>query len=336
MSFQKSESITKGDLAQYYDAVAPFLPLAHAARHLLSIVRCSFRHRRKLLLDNVTQGKGSGPDVHPFPFESKGKKFEYLYIDDERGLLELVQMGAIEIHPWGAAVDSIDKPDRMIFDLDPAPDVPFDTVKLAAQDLRQRLRKHKLESTLKVTGGKGLHIIVPLDAQDPWDAVKGFASSLAHEMAEDAPDAYVATMNKAKRVGKIFIDYLRNEPTATSIADYSVRARPGAPVAVPVDWSELKQLKSADEFRIKDVLRRLEKKVAKKPPKSAKLRQPLALNSGLCLSSSESSLPACRASCSARDRHRLLAPRDLFPAAQTSASLFMLFHHLVDFSFARA
>ena len=262
-------TITKGDLAEYYAAVAPFV-LAHVARHPLSIVRCPSGIDGDCFYQR-DPGKGLGLDVHAFPFDSKGKKFEYLYIDDEKGLIELVQMGAIEIHPWGSSIDSVDRPDRMVFDLDPAPDVPFEAVKLAAQDLRERLKKKKLESTLKVTGGKGLHVIVPLEAKDTWAGVKEFASSLAHEMAEDAPGAYVATMNKAKRVGKIFVDYLRNEATSTSIADYSVRARPGAPVAVPIEWGELKRLKSADEFRIKDVLRRLDQKGFK----SSKVRQSL-------------------------------------------------------------
>ena len=145
----------------------------------------------------------------------------------------------------------------MIFDLDPAPEVPFEAVKLAAQDLRQRLRRKGLESTLKCTGGKGLHVTVPLAGKDKWPAVKSFAGSLADEMVEAAPEAYVATMSKAKRTSKIFIDYLRNDYTATAIADYGVRARPGAPVALPLDWKELKTLKSASQFTMKDVLKRL-------------------------------------------------------------------------------
>ena len=169
-------------------------------------------------------------------------------------------MGAIELHPWGAPVDAIDYPDRMIFDLDPAPDVPFEAVKLAAQDLRQRLQHKGLESVLKCTGGKGLHVTVPLAGKDKWPVVKSFAASLAEEMVAATPEAYVATMSKAKRTGKIFIDYFRNDYTATAIADYAVRARPGAPVALPLDWKELKGLKSASQFTMKDVLKRLKNK----------------------------------------------------------------------------
>jgi bifunctional non-homologous end joining protein LigD len=196
----------------------------------------------------------------PYRFEHKGRNYEYLYIENEKGLLELVQMGAIEIHPWAAAIDAIDYPERLIFDLDPAPDVPFAALKLAAEDLRQRLLRKGLESVLKATGGKGLHVTVPLAGKDKWPLVKSFAAGVAREMAASAPETYIATMSKAKRSGKIFVDYLRNDYTATSIADYAVRARPGAPVAVPLEWKELKSLQSANEFTMKDVSRRLKSK----------------------------------------------------------------------------
>jgi bifunctional non-homologous end joining protein LigD len=160
-------------------------------------------------------------------------------------------------------VDAIDYPDRMIFDLDPAPEVPFEALKLAAQDLKQRLQYKGLQSALKCTGGKGLHVTVPLAGKDKWPAVKSFAGSLAEEMVTAAPEAYVATMSKAKRTGKIFIDYFRNDYTATAVADYGVRARPGAPVALPIDWKELKNLQSADQFTMKDVLQRVKSKQGK-------------------------------------------------------------------------
>jgi len=169
-------------------------------------------------------------------------------------------MGAIEIHPWGASIDSIDYPDRLIFDLDPAPDVPFKALKLAAKDLRRRLKQKGLESFLKCTGGKGLHVTVPLAGKDKWSDVKSFSAAVAGEMVVDAPQAYVATMSKTKRRAKIFVDYFRNDYTATSIADYSVRARPGAPVAVPLEWQEIKGLKSASQFTLQDVLKRLKNK----------------------------------------------------------------------------
>ncbi len=249
--------ITKGELAEYYAAVAGLM-LPQIARHPLSLLRCPSGVDKQCFFQR-NPGKGLGDDVRPFEFRNKGKTYEYLYIEDERGLLELIQMGAVELHPWGASVDSIDCPDRMIFDLDPAPELPFEALKLAAQDLRQRLHSKGLESALKCTGGKGLHVTVPLSAKDSWAIVKGFAAALADEMVAAAPEAYVATMSKAKRTGKIFIDYFRNDYTATAIADYAVRARPGAPVALPIDWKELKDLKSASQFTMKDVLARLKR-----------------------------------------------------------------------------
>ena len=221
-------------------------------------------------------GKGLGADVKPFVFRHQGKKNEYLYIEDEKGLLEVVQMGAIELHPWGAPIDAIDYPDRMIFDLDPAPDVPFDAVKLAAQDLRKRLERKGLESLLKTTGGKGLHITVALAGKDKWPAVKTFAAALADEMVAAAPQAYIATMSKAKRSSKIFIDYFRNDYTATAIADYAVRARPGMPVAAPLEWKELKTLKSASQFTMADVLKR----VKGKSPRAEDTPEPPAILNG--------------------------------------------------------
>jgi bifunctional non-homologous end joining protein LigD len=266
--------ITKGDLAEYYAAVAPFM-LPRISRHPLSLLRCPAGIDRQCFYQR-NPGKGLGPDVHPFKFRHKGKNYEYLYIEDEKGLLELVQMGSIEIHPWGASIDAIDRPDRLIFDLDPAPDVPFEAIKLAAQDLRQRLKRKGLESMLKCTGGKGLHVTVPLASKDEWPDVKSFAAAVANEMVDGVPEAYIATMSKTKRRGKIFVDYFRNDYTATAIADYAVRARPGAPVALPLEWKELDTLKSASQFTMKDVLKRLDRKNPLARSKEKGQRIPLA------------------------------------------------------------
>jgi bifunctional non-homologous end joining protein LigD len=253
--------VTKGELAEYYAAVAPYM-LPRIVRHPISLLRCPSGIGNSCFYQR-NPGRGLGADVKPFKFKHKGKSYEYLYIEDAKGLIEIVQMGAIEIHPWGASIDDIDHPDRLIFDLDPAPDVPFEAVKLGAQDLRQRLESKGLESMLKCTGGKGLHVTVPLAEKDEWAAVKAFGTALAQEMVAAAPSAYVATMAKAKRNGKIFIDFFRNDYTATAIADFAVRARPGAPVALPISWKELDGLESASQFTMKDVLARLKRK---KPP----------------------------------------------------------------------
>lgn len=250
--------VTKGELAEYYAGVASFI-LPQIINRPLSLMRCPAGIGGECFFQR-NPGRGLGADIKPFAFKHKGKSYEYFYIEDKKGLLEAVQMGAIELHPWGAPVDAIDYPDRLIVDLDPAPDVPFEAVKLAAQDLRQRLQHKALESVLKCTGGKGLHVTVPLAGKDKWPVVKSFAASLAEQMVAATPQAYVATMSKAKRTGKIFIDYFRNDYTATAIADYAVRARPGAPVALPLDWKELKGLKSGSQFTMKDVLKRLKNK----------------------------------------------------------------------------
>jgi bifunctional non-homologous end joining protein LigD len=255
--------VTKGEVAEYFAAVASLI-LPQIERHPLSLLRCPSGIDGECFFQR-NPGKGLGADIRTFDFRHKGKKYEYLYIEDEKGLIEVIQMGSIELHPWGAKVDAIDYPDRMIFDLDPAAELPFEAVKLAAQDLRQHLRRKGLESVLKCTGGKGLHVTVPLAGKDKWQKVKAFAGSVADEMVAATPEAYIATMSKAKRTGKIFIDYFRNDYTATAIADYSVRARPGTPVALPLDWKELKTLKSGNQFTMKEVLKRIRSKGAKVP-----------------------------------------------------------------------
>lgn len=264
--------VTKGELAEYYAGVAPLI-LPQIINRPLSLLRCPSGIGGECFFQR-NPGRGLGADIKPFAFKHKGKKYEYFYIENEKGLLEVVQMGAIELHPWGAPVDAIDYPDRMIFDLDPAPDVPFEAVKLAAQDLRQHLKHKGLDSVLKCTGGKGLHVTVPLAGKDKWPVVKSFAASLAEEMVAATPQAYVATMSKAKRTGKIFIDYFRNDYTATAIADYAVRARPGAPVALPLDWRELKGLTSGSQFTMKDALKRLKNKKTRFIPRPKAQRIP--------------------------------------------------------------
>lgn len=251
-------NVTKGDLAEYYAVVAPYI-LADIANHPVSMLRCPEGTKGECFFQR-NPAKGMGPHIHPFDWKYKNNQHGYLYVDDAQGLLELVQMNGIEIHPWGATIDKIDYPDRIVFDFDPAPDVPFEAVKLAALDARQRLHNIGLESFLKCTGGKGLHVVVPLAQKQDWSIIKPFARAFAEKMAADTPEAYIATMSKAKRTGKIFIDYLRNDYTSTSIADYAVRARPGAPVAVPLEWSELKTLSAGNQFTLRDVIKRVQKK----------------------------------------------------------------------------
>jgi bifunctional non-homologous end joining protein LigD len=212
-----------------------------------------------------------GADVYPFVWTYKGSSYKYIYVKDVKGVMEMIQMGVIEIHPWGATIDNIHTPDRLIFDLDPDLSVPFSEVRKAALEVKNRLHKIGLHSYLKCTGGKGLHVVVPLAPTSRWDEVKGWASVLAHHMVEQAPDQYVATITKSKRKGKILIDFFRNDYTATSIASYSLRARPGAPVAVPLEWRELPRLKSGNQFDMHTVLKRIKRQRLQEEPPTQRL-----------------------------------------------------------------
>ncbi len=177
----------------------------------------------------------------------------------ERGWWNSSRWARLNCTP-GARVENIDHTDRLIFDLDPAENVPFEAVKLAARDLKRRLEAKGLTCYLKCTGGKGLHASVLLDETSTWAEVKSFSAAIAGEMVQDAPDAYEATTCKEKRQGKILVDYFSSDYTATAIADFAVRARPSGPVAVPLEWSELGKMRAANQFTIADVLKRLKRK----------------------------------------------------------------------------
>jgi bifunctional non-homologous end joining protein LigD len=186
-----------------------------------------------------------------------------MYIDDMPGLVGLAQLGTLEIHTWGSHVAKVEKPDVMVFDLDPDVGLPWERVALAAFALRRRLDDIGLTSFVKTTGGKGLHVVVPVTPRLEWDEFKDATRVISERMVKDDPSAYTTNMSKAARRGKIFIDFLRNGRNATYIAPYSPRARPGAPVAVPITWEELAEGVDPAAFTIRTV-----------PPRIAKVRDP--------------------------------------------------------------
>lgn len=230
-------AFTKGDVADYYRSVAKWL-LPELAGRPLSLVRCPDGTRGDCFFQKH-HADSLGDDVHAVELEQKSGREQYLYIDDIEGVIDLVQMNTLEFHPWGARVDDPEQPDRMVFDLDPRDGVRWADVVAAARDVRDKLRRAGLQSFVRLTGGKGLHVVVPIARGPSWDEVHGFCGAFADAMAERAPERYVATMSKARRPGKIFIDWLRNARGSTSVASWSLRARKGAPVAVPLRWDDL-------------------------------------------------------------------------------------------------
>ncbi len=190
-----------------------------------------------------------------FPdFEESGA---YLTLTGTPGLIALVQMGVLEIHPWGCRTDRPERPDRIIFDLDPGEGTSFRDVVQAAKEVRAFLAGFDLKSFTKTTGGKGLHVVLPVARRYTWAQAKDFAKGVAERMSEAAPDRYLTRISKAERKGRIFIDYLRNDPTSTAVAPYSTRARPGAPVSTPLHWDELSARLDPAKFNVSTVPQRL-------------------------------------------------------------------------------
>ncbi|MBX6324383.1 MAG: non-homologous end-joining DNA ligase, partial [Rhodospirillaceae bacterium] len=225
------QGTTKRALADYYAAVASSM-LPHVRRRPITLLRCPAGRRRKCFYQRHA-GSGVPPPLSEADipgFETSGA---YLYVAGIEGLIALVQMGVLEIHLWNAKVDRPDRPDRIVFDLDPGEGAGFADIAAAARTLRDVLDGMGLASFLKTTGGKGLHVVLPIARRHAWAEAKAFARGVAEAIAADAPTRYLVRQSKAERRGRIFIDYLRNDPTATAVAPYSTRARPGAPAAPP-------------------------------------------------------------------------------------------------------
>ena len=248
---------TKYELAAFYHAAAERL-LAIAGKRPLSLMRCPQGLAGQCFFQKHA-GKGFPDTLKQIDIEERdGDVQPYLYISSRPGFVAAAQMGTIEFHIWGSRVDRLEKPDRLVFDLDPDESLTFSQVRDAAVTVKTLLEQIGLRATPLLTGGKGIHVCVPLKRFTNWETLKIFARTVAELLAHSEPERFTANMSKARRKGRIFIDWLRNERGATAIVPYSVRARPGAGVATPLTWKELAAVKSADAFHIADVLPRLQ------------------------------------------------------------------------------
>ncbi|MFW5882912.1 MAG: DNA ligase D [Verrucomicrobiota bacterium] len=247
--------LTKGDLCAYYAKAAPHL-MPFIEDRPLSLVRCPQGRQKSCFFQK--HFKDSAPEqVETIELEEKKGRAPYAYLREESGVVALAQFGAIEFHGWGCRRDKPDKPDRLIFDLDPGEEVEWKEILGAAFLMRDLLDELGLTSLPKLTGGKGIHVCVPLARRADWDAAKTFAHRLASRVAEQNPKKFIAKSTKSARKGKVFIDYLRNGYGATAVEPFSVRARPNLPISVPLDWDELDPAIEASHWTIANINERL-------------------------------------------------------------------------------
>ncbi|HRE45082.1 MAG TPA: DNA ligase D [Terricaulis sp.] len=250
--------ITKAEYAAYLEAAATRIG-AHVFGRPLSLVRTPDGvGGQQFFQKHAMAGAPQQIKTISISEAESGKAEDYLTVTDAAGLAACAQMSAVELHIWGSRNDKLDAPDRLVFDLDPDEGLAFEQVKRAAFDIKALLESAGLKSFAMITGGKGVHVVLHLKRRHDWDEVKGFARDFAVQVETLDPKRFVANMAKAKRKGRIFIDYLRNGRGATAIAPYSTRARPMAPIAVPVGWDELRTIPAANVFKLKDMPARLE------------------------------------------------------------------------------
>ncbi|EFQ63443.1 ATP dependent DNA ligase [Pseudomonas fluorescens WH6] len=246
----------KQQLAQFYDSISEWiLPFLH--QRPVSLLRAPEgiegeqffqKHAERLAIPHIRQLDPSLDPGHA----------RLMQIDNAQALVGAVQMGTVELHTWGATCDKIETPDLFVLDLDPDPALPWKTMLEAAQLTLSVLDELGLEAFVKTSGGKGLHLVVPLARRDDWDTVKAFAKAVAQFMTAQLPERFTATSGPKNRVGKIFIDYLRNARGASTVAAYSVRARPGLPVSVPVSRGELEGLRGSQQWTVANLTQRLQ------------------------------------------------------------------------------
>jgi bifunctional non-homologous end joining protein LigD len=236
----ETSGMTKQDLAEYLVAVADRM-LPHIADRPISILRCpNGVGKQSFFQKHISAGLPPGVLTVPLTNRKNGASEDYLYLNSVEGLVGMAQMGVLEIHPWGSKIDNVDKPDRIIFDLDPDETIPWPTLSEAAFDIRGRLKDLGLTSYVKSTGGKGLHVVMGVEPDHDWTTIKQFAHNVVLQMEKDNPSLYLTKMSKAARRNHIYLDYLRNDRESTAVAPFSTRARPGVPVAVTLDWKEIK------------------------------------------------------------------------------------------------
>ena len=252
------DDLTKGDLANYYATVAPML-MVDLARRPMTLIRCPQGRSKNCFFQKHDSGTMGAHVLHVPVTESKGEVQDYLFVEESIGALECVQMNTIEFHGWGSRIDPLEKPDRLVMDLDPDFGLDFETVKKAALRLRGLLADLGLVTFALVSGGKGIHVVAPLDQSAEWPAVKSFAERFSRAIAEAEPDLFTANIRKNQRTGRIFLDWLRNQRGATAVMPYSARAREGAPVAAPIAWEELDGLKAANCWTIRDAAELVER-----------------------------------------------------------------------------
>jgi bifunctional non-homologous end joining protein LigD len=245
--------ITKQELAEFYTSIADFILPGLVGRPLL-LLRCPEGAAGECFFQKHIS-PGFPPSVHEV-WDPEARR-KWIYIDDLDGLLGLVQMSAVEYHVWGGTAAKLDIADRLVMDLDPATGVPWKRVVEAAQEVRERLSTLGLKSFVRTSGGKGLHVVLPLNPGSDWTTAKSFAHALAESMSREQPKRYLAVASKSRREGRIFIDYLRNGRGSTAVCSYSLRHRPGAPIATPLSWEELPEIRSAGQFGYATIRQRL-------------------------------------------------------------------------------
>lgn len=249
------QGLTKLDLARFYEQIHEWV-LPHLARRPLSLVRCPQGRDDECFFQKHPR-RAIPASVPRIDVPEKQGSAEYVYVESPADLVGLVQAGALEIHPWGSRIDQLDQPDLLVFDLDPDEGIAWQEILRVAGTLRERIESLGLTPFLRTTGGKGLHLVVPLEPAANWDQAKAFAKSLAEAHASDDPKRLTINMSKAKRAGRIFIDYLRNARGATAVGSYTVRARQNAPVAVPIRWDELNAALRSNRYSVDNLRRRL-------------------------------------------------------------------------------